>query len=99
MDFLHSSSWWQQSGGQDHVLVMHHPNALRFMREVLNSSIFIVADFGRYTERVARLRKDIVAPYVHVVDTYVDDNVTNPFEVRNTLLFFRGTVKRKDVCR
>lgn len=96
VDFLHSSSWWQQSGGQDHVLVMHHPNALRFMREVLNSSIFIVADFGRYTERVARLRKDIVAPYVHVVDTYVDDNVTNPFEVRNTLLFFRGTVKRKD---
>lgn len=96
VDFLHNSSWWQQSGGQDHVLVMHHPNALRFVRDDLNSSIFIVADFGRYTERVARLRKDVVAPYGHVVDTYVNDNVTNPFEVRNTLLFFRGTVKRKD---
>eukprot|EP00250_Pteridium_aquilinum_P008674 c18120_g1_i1 orf=498-1853(+) len=96
VDFLHNSSWWQQSAGQDHVLAMHHPNALRFVREDLNSSIFIVADFGRFTQRVARLRKDVVAPYVHVVDTYVDDKATDPFDARSTLLFFRGTVKRKD---
>lgn len=96
VDFLHNSSWWQQSLGQDHVLVMHHPNALRFVREDLNSSIFIVADFGRFSERVARLRKDVVAPYMHVVNTYINDNLTDPFEARNTLLFFRGRVRRKN---
>lgn len=96
VNFLHNSSWWQRLGGQDHVIPMHHPNALRFVREELNSSIFVVSDFGRYTQRVARLRKDVVAPYVHVVDSYGKDDATNPFEERSTLLFFRGTVRRKD---
>lgn len=96
VDFLQKSPWWQRSGGRDHVLVMHHPNALRFVREGLNSSIFIVADFGRFTQKVAWLGKDVVAPYMHVVDTYVNDNVTDPFEARSRLLFFRGRIKRKD---
>ncbi|KAH7306415.1 hypothetical protein KP509_22G010300 [Ceratopteris richardii] len=96
LEFLHNSSWWQQSGGQDHILVMHHPNSLRYIREDLNSTTFIVADFGRYSQRVARLRKDVVAPYMHVVDTYVDDNFEDPFEARKILLFFRGTIRRKD---
>lgn len=68
------------------------------MKEELNSSIFIVADFGRFAPTVARLQKDIVAPYAHVVATYTDDNATDPFEARTTLLFFRGRIRRKDVC-
>ncbi|MCO5608746.1 hypothetical protein L7F22_062961 [Adiantum nelumboides] len=95
VDRLHNTLWWQKSAGQDHILVMHHPNALRFVREKVNASIFVVADFGRFSQRVARLRKDVVAPYVHVVDTYLTDNLTNPFEARRTLLFFRGTIRRK----
>lgn len=96
VDFLKKSQWWQRSGGHDHVLVVHHPNAFRFLREELNSSIFIVADFGRFTKRVAWLTKDIVAPYNHMVDTYANDNLTDPFKARTTLLFFRGKTRRKD---
>lgn len=94
--FLNRSPWWQRSGGRDHVLVMHHPNAYRFVREELNASIFILADFGRFHRNVARLGKDIVAPYTHMVETYRHDNLTDPFESRTTLLFFRGKLKRKD---
>lgn len=96
VQFLQSSRWWQRSGGRDHLLVMHHPNAFRFLREVLNSSIFVVADFGRFPSGVAWLGKDIVAPYNHMVETYANDNATNPFKARTTLLFFRGQTRRKD---
>lgn len=76
---------------------MHHPNAFRFLREQVNASILIVADFGRYAKNMSNLRKDVVAPYVHVVDSYTDDESPDPFESRTTLLFFRGRTVRKDV--
>eukprot|EP00250_Pteridium_aquilinum_P035039 c8505_g1_i2 orf=401-1780(+) len=96
VEFLKKSPWWQRSGGRDHLLVMHHPNAFRFLREQLNTSMFVVADFGRFARGVAWLGKDIVAPYNHMVETYVDDNSTDPFKTRTTLLFFRGQTRRKD---
>ncbi|KAH7445335.1 hypothetical protein KP509_01G003000 [Ceratopteris richardii] len=96
VEFLKKSPWYQRSGGRDHVLVVHHPNAFRFMRELLNTSIFIVADFGRFPHDVAWLGKDIVAPYYHMVEKYENDNVTDPFRARTTLLFFRGQTRRKD---
>ena len=68
------------------------------MKEEINSSIFIVADFGRFAPSVARLQKDIVAPYAHVVASYANDNISDPFEARTTLLFFKGRIRRKDVC-
>ena len=37
-----------------------------------------------------------MAPYVHVVDTYVNDDSSHPFESRTMLLYFRGRTKRKD---
>ena len=64
---------------------------------MLNQSIFIVADFGRYEKTVARLSKDIVAPYVHVLPSYNQDSPTDPFSARKTLLFFRGRTRRKAV--
>jgi hypothetical protein len=77
---------------------MHHPNAFRFLRDMVNASVLIVSDFGRYTKELASLKKDVVAPYVHVVDSLLNDDPSDPFEARPTLLFFRGRTVRKDVC-
>lgn len=30
VDILSKSKWWQASQGRDHILVAHHPNALRY---------------------------------------------------------------------
>uniref|UniRef100_J3L790 Exostosin GT47 domain-containing protein n=2 Tax=Oryza brachyantha TaxID=4533 RepID=J3L790_ORYBR len=96
MEILWKSKYWQRSAGRDHVIPMHHPNAFRFLRDMVNASILIVADFGRYTKELASLRKDVVAPYVHVVDSFLKDEPPDPFEARPTLLFFRGRTVRKD---
>lgn len=66
-------------------------------REMLNQSIFIVADFGRLSKNVSRLEKDVVAPYLHVVPSYTNDRSDDPFASRETFLFFRGRVHRKAV--
>lgn len=98
VEYLRKSKYWQRSGGRDHVIPMTHPNAFKFLRDQVNASIQIVVDFGRYPKRVSNLRKDVVSPYVHVVDTFTDDESQDPYQSRNTLLFFRGGIKRKDVC-
>ncbi|XP_059590478.1 probable arabinosyltransferase ARAD1 isoform X6 [Vitis vinifera] len=33
LKILRESKYWQRSGGRDHVIPMHHPNAFRFFRE------------------------------------------------------------------
>ncbi|ONK56179.1 uncharacterized protein A4U43_C10F4950 [Asparagus officinalis] len=96
LDILRKSKYWQRSGGRDHVIPMHHPNAFRFLRDQVNASILVVVDFGRYPKNLSSLSKDVVTPYVHVVSTYTDDNIPDPFESRPTLLFFRGRTIRKD---
>ncbi|XAR48170.1 Xylogalacturonan beta-1,3-xylosyltransferase [Bertholletia excelsa] len=95
LEFLQKSNYWWRSAGRDHVIPMHHPNAFRFLREQVNQSILIVADFGRYPKTLANLSKDVVAPYVHVVDSFTNDNTTDPYESRSTLLYFRGRTVRK----
>ncbi|KAJ9131512.1 hypothetical protein P3X46_035167 [Hevea brasiliensis] len=96
VEMLYKSKYWQKSGGRDHVIPMTHPNAFRFLRQQLNASILIVADFGRYPKSMSTLSKDVVAPYVHVVDSFTDDELPDPFESRTKLLFFRGNTVRKD---
>ncbi|KAI9125575.1 hypothetical protein K1719_002993 [Acacia pycnantha] len=96
VEFLRKSKYWQRSGGRDHVIPMTHPNAFKFMRNHVNASIQIVVDFGRFPKSVSNLRKDVVSPYVHVVDTFTDDESQDPYQSRATLLFFRGGTKRKD---
>ncbi|KAK4764290.1 hypothetical protein SAY87_013728 [Trapa incisa] len=96
LQFLGKSIYWQRSGGRDHVICMTHPNAFRFLGEQVNASIFIVVDFGRHPKTVSNLYKDVVSPYVHVVDSFVDDANPDPFESRPILLFFRGGTIRKD---
>lgn len=97
LKYLRKSKYWQRSAGRDHIIPMHHPNAFRFLREQVNASILIVADFGRYPKSMSNLRKDVVAPYVHVVGAFTDDSSPDPFNSRTTLLFFMGRTVRKDV--
>lgn len=96
LEILRKSQYWQRSGGRDHVIPMHHPNAFRFLRDQVNASILIVADFGRFPKTMSRLSKDVVAPYVHVVESFNGDDSPDPFVSRTTLLFFRGRTVRKD---
>ncbi|KAI4343382.1 hypothetical protein L6164_010737 [Bauhinia variegata] len=96
IELLRKSKYWQRSGGRDHVIPMTHPNAFRFLRDQVNESIQVVVDFGRYPKGMSNLKKDVVAPYVHVVDSFTDDEPQDPYESRTTLLFFRGRTFRKD---
>lgn len=93
--FLKGQEEWTRSGGKDHVIVSHHPNSLRYARAKLSSSMFILADFGRHAPAVANVGKDVVAPYKHLVGTFVHDS--SGFEGRPTLIYFRGAIFRKDV--
>ncbi|KAI3817459.1 hypothetical protein L1987_11250 [Smallanthus sonchifolius] len=95
LKFLRQSIYWQRTEGRDHVIPMHHPNAFRFLREEVNASILIVADFGRYSKNMSNLQKDVVAPYMHVMESFLDDNSLDPYNSRTTLLFFRGRTVRK----
>ncbi|XP_076916313.1 putative arabinosyltransferase ARAD1 [Bidens hawaiensis] len=97
LEFLRKSDYWQRTSGRDHVIPMHHPNAFRFLREQVNASILIVADFGRFPKSMSTLQKDVVAPYKHVVESFLDDgdDSSNPYKLRTTLLFFRGRTVRK----
>ncbi|CAL0320103.1 unnamed protein product [Lupinus luteus] len=95
MKLLRKSKYWQRSGGRDHVLPLTHPNAFRFLRNQVNGSIQVVVDFGRYPKGMSNLDKDVVSPYVHVVDSFTDDEARDPYEARSTLLFFRGRTFRK----
>ncbi|KAG0496731.1 hypothetical protein HPP92_001422 [Vanilla planifolia] len=81
LGILRKSQYWQRSAGRDHVFPMQHPNAFRFHRGQLNASILVVADFGRYPKTLSRLNKDIVTPYVHVVQSLMDDDPPNPFRI------------------
>lgn len=92
--FLKKQAAWRASGGSDHVIVIHHPNSMHVMREELRKAMFVVADFGRYGKEVANIRKDVVAPYKHVIPTFDQD--TNAFQVRTMLLFFQGAIVRKE---
>ncbi|KAK7400005.1 hypothetical protein VNO78_11203 [Psophocarpus tetragonolobus] len=96
MEFLNKSKFWQRSRGRDHVFPLTHPNAFRFLRDQLNESIQVVVDFGRYPRDMSNLNKDVVSPYVHVVDSFTDDELQDPYKSRSTLLFFRGRTYRKD---
>ncbi|GAQ89012.1 hypothetical protein KFL_004790055 [Klebsormidium nitens] len=93
VDWLTQQPPWKASGGSDHVIPVHHPNALNLCAHMLRSARFIVADFGRQPRKVSNEAKDIVAPYKHMVPTYVEDSAG--WEARKSLLFFQGQLQRK----
>ncbi|KAK6131942.1 hypothetical protein DH2020_034312 [Rehmannia glutinosa] len=94
VSFLTGQEEWKRSGGKDHIIVAHHPNSLLYARMKLWPAIFILADFGRYPSTVANVEKDVIAPYKHLIPSYVDDN--SGFDSRPILLYFQGAIYRKD---
>ncbi|XP_010943693.3 probable arabinosyltransferase ARAD1 [Elaeis guineensis] len=92
--FLTAQDEWKRSGGRDHIILAHHPNSLLDVRMKLWPCMFILSDFGRYPPNVANVEKDIIAPYRHVINSFVNDS--SGFDDRPTLLFFRGAIYRKD---
>ena len=93
--YLEAQDEWVRSGGVDHVIPAHHPNSLLYARNQLWPAMFILSDFGRYPPNIANVEKDIIAPYRHVVKSYVND--TSTFDSRPILLYFQGAIYRKDV--
>ncbi|KAG4932788.1 hypothetical protein GLYMA_17G100100v4 [Glycine max] len=86
---------WKRSGGRDHVIVAHHPNSILRARRKLGSAMLVLADFGRYPSQLANIKKDIIAPYRHLVST-VPRAESASYEERSTLLYFQGAIYRKD---
>ncbi|XP_047331957.1 probable arabinosyltransferase ARAD1 [Impatiens glandulifera] len=93
--FLRSRKEWKRFNGRNHLIVAHHPNSMRETRRKLGSSMFVLADLGRYSEDVANIEKDVIAPYKHMVKT-IDPNLSLPFEKRTTLVYFQGAILRKN---
>ncbi|KAG0615965.1 hypothetical protein M758_5G079700 [Ceratodon purpureus] len=97
VSFLKAQPAWQASNGEDHVVVIHHPNSMVYKREQFRNVMFVVADFGRYGAEVANIRKDVVAPYKHVIPNFDEDlDSAASFQARPTLLFFQGAIVRKE---
>ncbi|XVE90255.1 hypothetical protein DITRI_Ditri20bG0064300 [Diplodiscus trichospermus] len=92
--FVAAQKEWKRSGGRDHIIMAHHPNSMLNARMQLWPAIFVLADFGRYPLNIANVDKDVIAPYKHVIKSYVND--TSDFDRRKTLLFFQGAIYRKD---
>lgn len=91
--YLTAQKEWKRSGGRDHLIMAHHPNSLLDARMKLWPATFILADFGRYPPSVANVEKDVIAPYKHVIRSYVNDS--SDFDSRPTLLYFQGAIYRK----
>ncbi|XP_073018393.1 probable arabinosyltransferase ARAD1 [Primulina eburnea] len=94
VQFLTEQEEWKRYGGKDHIIVAHHPNSLLDARTKLWPAMFILADFGRYPPTVANVEKDVIAPYKHMIRSYVNDS--SGFDSRPTLLYFQGAIYRKD---
>ncbi|KAL5708099.1 hypothetical protein ACHQM5_018931 [Ranunculus cassubicifolius] len=92
--YLTSQEEWKRSRGHDHIVMAHHPNSMIEARNKLWPAIFILSDFGRYPPNVANVEKDVIAPYRHMIRTFVNDS--SGFDDRPTLLYFQGAIYRKD---
>lgn len=93
--YLTAQEEWKRSGGKDHVILAHHPNSMLDARMQLWPATFILSDFGRYPPNIASVEKDVIAPYKHLISSYVND--ASNFDSRPTLLYFQGAIYRKDV--
>ena len=96
VQFLTTRDEWKRFGGEDHLIVAHHPNSMLDARRKLGSAMFMLADFGRYPTEIANLEKDIIAPYRHVVRT-IHSTDSAPLDKRPILVFFQGAIYRKNV--
>ncbi|KAK6117952.1 hypothetical protein DH2020_048315 [Rehmannia glutinosa] len=95
VEFLFGRKEWRRLGGRDHLIVAHHPNSMLTARKKLGSCMFVLSDFGRYSTKIANLKKDVIAPYKHMVRTIPVENSAS-FDERPTLVYFQGAIYRKD---
>ncbi|KQJ98447.1 probable arabinosyltransferase ARAD1 [Brachypodium distachyon] len=93
--YLARQEEWRRWGGKDHLVVPHHPNSMMQARKKLSAAMYVLSDFGRYPPDVANLKKDVVAPYKHVVRSLRDDE-SPTFDQRPVLAYFQGAIHRKD---
>ncbi|XP_048575291.1 probable arabinosyltransferase ARAD1 [Triticum urartu] len=93
--YLMRQEEWRRWGGKDHLVVPHHPNSMMQARRKLSAAMYVLSDFGRYPPDVANLKKDVIAPYMHVVRSLGDDE-SPAFEQRPVLAYFQGAIHRKD---
>jgi hypothetical protein len=94
--YLMGQEEWRRWGGRNHLVVPHHPNSMMEARKKLSAAMYVLSDFGRYPPDVANLKKDIIAPYKHVVRSLGDDD-SPAFDQRPLLAYFQGAIHRKDV--
>ncbi|TKW10475.1 hypothetical protein SEVIR_6G167000v4 [Setaria viridis] len=92
--YLSRKEEWRRWGGRDHLIVPHHPNSMMEARKRLSAAMFVLSDFGRYSPDVANLKKDVIAPYKHVVRSLADDE-SPAFDQRPVLAYFQGAIHRK----
>ncbi|KAK4402295.1 putative arabinosyltransferase A [Sesamum angolense] len=95
VEFLKGRKEWKRTGGRNHLIVAHHPNSMLIAREKLGAAMFVLADFGRYPIEIANIKKDVIAPYKHMVREIPAAN-SAPFDERPTLVYFQGAIYRKD---
>nr|XP_043616463.1 probable arabinosyltransferase ARAD1 [Erigeron canadensis] len=95
VEYLNGREEWKRFGGKDHLIMAHHPNSMLLARWKLGSAMLVLADFGRYSDEIANVNKDVIAPYKHVVRT-IDARISPTFEERPTLVYFQGAIYRKD---
>ncbi|XP_047073119.1 probable arabinosyltransferase ARAD1 [Lolium rigidum] len=93
--YLMRQEEWRRWGGKDHLVVPHHPNSMMQARKKLSAAMYVLSDFGRYPPDVANLKKDIIAPYKHVVRS-LGDHDSPAFHQRPLLAYFQGAIHRKD---
>ncbi|XWS58591.1 hypothetical protein CRYUN_Cryun08bG0047500 [Craigia yunnanensis] len=71
-----------------------NPHQKRSRNKVLQAKLVKFVTAQKYPLNIANVDKDVIAPYKHVIKSYVND--TSDFHSRKTLLFFQGAIYRKD---
>ncbi|MCL7033521.1 hypothetical protein MKW94_005702 [Papaver nudicaule] len=89
---------WNRSEGRDHILPIHHPWSFKSVRKSVKKAIWILPDMDStgnwYKPGQVWLEKDLILPYVPNVEVCDDKCMSETEKTRNTLLFFRGRLKR-----
>ncbi|KAJ9185603.1 hypothetical protein P3X46_005215 [Hevea brasiliensis] len=89
---------WKRSGGRDHILPVHHPWSFKSVRRYMKNAIWLLPDMDStgnwYKPGQVFLEKDLILPYVPNVDLCDAKCLSESESKRNTLLFFRGRLKR-----
>ncbi|XP_077241532.1 exostosin family protein isoform X2 [Tasmannia lanceolata] len=89
---------WKRSEGRDHILPVHHPWSFKSVRRFMKKAIWLLPDMDStgnwYKPGEVWLEKDLILPYVPNVKFCDAKCLLESRSQRETLLFFRGRLKR-----